>query len=65
MSKVYGTTTFCILAVLVTVAAIVVNIAFHRTFIVNFDSQTVPIEIERRVRLGKMSKQESLKFKCP
>ena len=56
----YGTTTFCILAALVTVAAIIVNIAFHRTFIVNFDSLKVPIEIERKVRLNKMSKQESL-----
>lgn len=54
-SYIYGTTTFCILALLVTLASIIVNVAFQVMFTRNFDSKKIPADIDRKVRLGKMS----------
>ena len=65
LSAVYGTTTFCILAALVTVAAIAINIAFMVMFVKNFDSKKIPTEIDRRVRLDKMSAEDAKKYLGP
>lgn len=54
--------TFAILALIVTAAAIVINIVFQINFQKAFNSKKIPAEIDRRVRLGKMTKTESKKY---
>lgn len=45
--------------------ALAINIAFIVMFIKNFDSKKIPYDIERRVRLDKMTKEEAKKYLAP
>ncbi len=54
--------TFAILALIVTAAAIIINLVFQINFQKAFNSKKIPSEIDRRVRLGKMTKAESKKY---
>jgi len=59
LSYVYGTSTFAILALIVTFAAIIVNVVFQIWFAKHFNSKKIPMEIDRKVRLGKMTPKEA------
>ena len=61
LSYIYGTVTFAILALCVTGAAIIVNIVFAIWFGRHFNSKKIPDDIERRVRLNKMTRAEAKK----
>lgn len=62
---IYPVNTFAILAGLVILMAIIINIAFQINFNRKFDSKRVPLKIERKIRLGKMTRQEAQQFLEP
>jgi hypothetical protein len=53
--------TFALLALIVTALAIIVNVAFQAWFAKSFNSKKLPYIIDRKVRLGKMTKKEAKK----
>lgn len=65
LSIFYPVDTFAILAGVVILMAIVINFAFQIHFFKWFDSNRIPAEIDRRVRLGKMTKKEAAKHLAP
>lgn len=54
--------TFAILALIVTFGAIIVNIVFQIWFSKHFNTKVIPKEIDRKVRLSKLTMKEALKF---
>jgi hypothetical protein len=62
-SYIYGTTTFALLAFAVTVLALIVNFAFQIWFYKEFNTKKLPYDIERRIRLFKMTEAEGKKHK--
>jgi hypothetical protein len=62
---VYGTVIFAILPLVVTGVAVIINVFFSTSFHRHFTSKVVPLDYERRVRLGKMSRSEANKHKAP
>ena len=62
---IYGTQIFAILALIVTAAALIINIVFQCHFLKRFDSRRLPMEWERRVRLGKKKRSEVQKYVEP
>lgn len=63
LSYVYKTNTFCYLAIAVIVLIMSVNMFYAVWFGWKFDSKKIPDEIERKVRLFKMSRKEAEKHK--
>lgn len=59
MAYLYGTSVFCILALLVTVAAIIIHVTFQVMFTRKFATRKIPYDIDRKVRLDKMDKYEA------
>lgn len=55
----YGAHTFCICAIAVTVAYIILNFTFQSLFFKYFDSKMVPMDIERKIRLGKLDRTQA------
>lgn len=58
-SFIYGTSIFAILALLVTFAAIIINVAFQIMFSLHFNQKKRPDLIKRKVYLGKMTNEEA------
>lgn len=58
-SYVYGTTTFCLLALVVSLAYVTLNIVFSVMFRNKINSLGMPNLIDRKVRLDKMTKYEA------
>jgi L-lactate permease len=65
LAYVYGTNIFAILAAIITLAAIIINIAFAISFKRKFNSHVLPVDMDRRVRLGKISYREAWKHRKP
>ena len=55
----YGAHTFCICALAVTGAFIVLNLVYQCVFLKYFDSKMIPMEIERKIRRGKLSRSQA------
>jgi len=62
---IYGTMIFAILAAIVTLCAIIINLSFHFSFQKKFNTNVIPKDIDRRVRLNKMTKREAQKHRQP
>ena len=65
LSWVYGVPIFTLVYGIVVVAALVINIVYMYNYKRHFDAMRIPMEYERRWRLGKMKRSEAAKYKEP